>query len=65
MKKNLSDITRAEWIAYQWIEVTSMGETDRTFVSEFKRTPDEAMEAAYNWDSTAEERATVLDVEAT
>ena len=61
MRKKLSEITRQEWIAYQWIESTVMGDEERTFESGFKRTPDEAMEAAYNWDETKEEREIVLE----
>lgn len=58
MEKRLSDITRSEWIALRWIEAPrSMGDNDRTFMADGKRTPDEAMQAADDWDSTAEERA--------
>ena len=57
MEKNLSDITRAEWIAYRWIEVPqAMGSDERIFMTDGKRTPNEAAQAAEDWDSTAEER---------
>lgn len=56
MRKKLSEITRAEWIGLQWIEVTSMGDDDRTFEVMHKRTPEEAAQAAEDWDSTEEER---------
>lgn len=56
MEKKLSEITRSEWIAINWIEITSMGDDDRIFSASYKRTPGEAMQAAEEWDSTAEER---------
>ena len=56
MTKKLSEITRAEWIAIQWIEVTEMQHEERTFLGEYRRTPDEAARAREDWDSTAEER---------
>ena len=56
MEKKLSEITRAEWIALRWIETTSQGD-ERTFMAEDRRTPDEALQAAEEWDQTAEERA--------
>lgn len=56
--KVLSQITRSEWIAFQWIEAPrSMGDEDRTFIADGKRTPTEAAQAAEEWDMTAEERA--------
>ena len=58
MEKTLSEITRSEWIAFQWIEAPrSMGDEDRIFTSNGKRTPDEAAQAAEEWDMTEEERA--------
>lgn len=61
MEKKLSEITRAEWIALRWIEIPpAMGDDDeRIFRADGKRTPDEAAQAAEDWDSTAEERASV------
>ena len=61
LEKRLSDITRAEWIAINWIEIDPvMGDSgDRMFMGNNKRTPNEAMEAAMDWDTTAEERASV------
>ncbi len=56
MKKNLSDITRSEWVVWNWEEVTCLGDEDRVFQMGYKRTPDEARQAADDWDSTAEER---------
>ena len=58
MEKKLSEITRSEWIVFQWIEAPqSMGDEDRIFIANGKRTPDEAAQAAEDWDMTAEERA--------
>lgn len=58
MEKRLSEITRAEWIALRWVEITSMG-GERTFVADDRRTPDEALQASEEWDVTAEERESV------
>jgi hypothetical protein len=66
MEKKLSEITRSEWIAFRWIEIESvMGDDsdERMFQTEGKRTPDEAAQAALDWDSTAEERAEYADIE--
>lgn len=57
MRKKLFEIIRAEWIGLQWTEVTAMGDEDRIFVAVGDRTPDEAAQAAEDWDATAEERA--------
>jgi len=59
MEKKLSEINRAEWIAFRWIEIEPvMGDDsdDRVFMAQGKRTPDEASQAADDWDSTALER---------
>lgn len=59
-EKNLSDITRAEWIAFRWVEIEpTMGDDsdERVFAQKGKRTPDEAAQAMEEWDVTAEERA--------
>ncbi|MCD6329035.1 MAG: hypothetical protein J7M10_01585 [Candidatus Cloacimonetes bacterium] len=50
MEKTLSEITRREWIVWQWFEDTLMGDEDRRFLADFKRTPTEAMDAAEEWD---------------
>jgi hypothetical protein len=55
-KKKLTEITRAEWIAFQWQEATGMGDDDRMFQKVARRTPDEAFQAMQEWDVTAEER---------
>lgn len=57
MEKRLSEITRAEWIAFRWVEAPqAMEDEDRIFITDGKRTPDEAAQAAEDWDMTAEER---------
>jgi len=50
MEKPLSEITRKEWILYQWLETTRMGIDERCFLRGQERTPDEAMEVAEEWD---------------
>jgi hypothetical protein len=58
MEKKLDEIKRSEWIAFQWIEIPrAMGDEERTFMADGKRTPAEAAQAADEWDITAEERA--------
>jgi hypothetical protein len=54
--KALSDITREEWITINWVEVTKVGDQDRMFVENFKRTPEEAAKAKDDWDYTLPER---------
>jgi hypothetical protein len=53
-EKNLSDITRSEWVRYNWLEVAPT-EEDRVFVQGYRRTPDEARQAAEDWDIMTEE----------
>ena len=53
--KLLSEITRKEWIKYQWVDVTQFGDARKMLQIQL-RTPDEAMNAMMQWDSTAEER---------
>jgi hypothetical protein len=64
MEKKLSEITRSEWIALRWIEIEpTMGDDsdERMFCTNGERTPDEAAQAALDWDSTAGERAEIAD----
>jgi len=58
MIKTLSGISRQEWIAFRWVEIPPvMGDDgERSFRSDGRRTPDEAMQAMEEWDMTAEER---------
>jgi hypothetical protein len=60
VEKALTDITRAEWIKFQWVEIPPvMGDDgDRMFRINGKRTPSEAYQAMEEWDVTAEERLT-------
>ena len=56
MEKPLSEITRTEWIKYQWVDVTQMGDTERMMLQGFLRTPDESCQAMEEWEVTAEDR---------
>jgi hypothetical protein len=57
IEKSLSEITRKEWIQYQWNDVTQMGDAERFMLRGFKRTPEEAFEAMNQWDCIEEELA--------
>lgn len=63
MEKKLSEITRKEWIAFQWQETTTMEDEERTFLRGHGRTPDEARQAAEDWDLTAEERESSKEIQ--
>ena len=56
MEKELSKITRTEWIKYQWHDVTQMGDAERIMVQGYLRTPDESYQAMMEWEETAEDR---------
>lgn len=56
MEKKLSEITRNEWITYQWFDATQMGDEERMMGRAFLRTPDEAYTAMMEWDETADVR---------
>jgi len=56
MEKPLSEITRTEWIKYQWTDVTQMGDPERMMLQGFLRTPDESYQAMEEWEVTAEDR---------
>lgn len=60
MKKKLSEIIRTEWIAFNWLEITEMGDDDRIFMVNHRRTPEEAMQAMNDWDATIDERSMPL-----
>lgn len=49
-KKTLKEITDMEWVVYEWIEVTTGGDTERKFIRGRERTPDEAATAQHDWD---------------
>ena len=59
MEKPLSQISRTEWIKYQWIDVTQMGDDERMMSQGFIRTPDESYQAMEEWEVTAEDRGVV------
>lgn len=54
MEKELSKITREEWIKYQWTDSTQAGDQERMFIQGYQRTPDEAFEAMMQWDGVQE-----------
>ena len=56
MEKKLSEITRNEWIRYQWFDSTQQGDEERMFTKGLLRSPDEAYQAMETWDVTIEER---------
>jgi hypothetical protein len=56
MEKKLSDITREEWITFQWVDITEMGDSERIMLQRFQRTPDEMCQAMQEWEETAEFR---------
>ena len=59
MEKELSQITRKEWVAYRWIEIPPTmddSDDDRVFRSAGRRSPDEAYQALEEWEVTAEDR---------
>lgn len=63
MEKRLSEITRSEWIAFDWLETAAGNDEERTFIRNFRRTPNEAAQARDDWDSTAEERNEAVEEE--
>jgi hypothetical protein len=54
MEKSLAEITRAEWIVFNWIETTQSGDEERMFTAMGRRTPDEAAQAGTDFDETEE-----------
>ena len=63
MIKELSKITRQEWVAFRWVEIPPvMGDDDeRMFRTAGKRTPDEAYCAMEEWEVTEEDRGCELE----
>jgi len=61
LEKKLAEITRNDWIRYDWVELSySSGDSnDRTFLRGSEHTPNEAAQAMEDWDSTAEERGKI------
>jgi predicted RecB family nuclease len=56
MEKRLSEITREEWITFQWVDITEMGDSERIMLQRFQRTPDEMMQAMEDWEETEQFR---------
>lgn len=63
VEKKLSEITRKEWIRFQWVDITQMGDQERYMLRGYKRTPDEAMEAMEQWDSVQDALSDEDDVD--
>ena len=54
MEKPISEITRAEWMVFNWLETTQAGDEERMFEAIGKRTPDEAVQAGSDYDELQE-----------
>lgn len=52
MSKSLSEITKSDWILWNWVDVTTFGDFERMFEIGYKRTPDEIIKAAAEWDAS-------------
>jgi hypothetical protein len=63
MRKKLLEITRSEWISFVWVDDSAMGDDERYLKTESRRTPEEACQAAMDWDSTIIEREETKDIE--
>jgi hypothetical protein len=48
--RRMSDITRPEWITYEWIDRTLHGDSERMLLQGHMRTPEEGAKAADDWD---------------
>jgi hypothetical protein len=48
--KPLAEITRSEWVAFNWIEITEYGDKDRKFIRGYFTTPPEAVAKGEEWD---------------
>jgi hypothetical protein len=46
----LIDITRPEWIFYNWIEVTAYGDSESLYIKGTMRNPAGCEQAAKDWD---------------
>lgn len=55
-RKALSNITRSAWVFYHWDDCTEFGDSDRMMIRTYRRTPDEAAQAADDWDALEEAR---------
>ena len=54
IEKKLSELNRWEWSLWQWHEVTEVVNDERHFVRGYRRTPQETVAAAAEWDVQAE-----------
>lgn len=52
--KSISEITRAEWILYQWTDVTLFSQAERTYCRGAQRPIEESIHAAQEWDTYQE-----------
>jgi hypothetical protein len=52
--KKLSEITKKEWVKFNWIDVTEAGDQERVMLKSLQRTPEEAMGAVMQWEETEE-----------
>jgi len=50
MMRPFSRIKRHEWIAYHWMDVTSLDDKEPIFIASRTRSPDEAKNAGDNFD---------------
>jgi len=48
--KPITEITRDEWILYQWQDITTYSDSVRMLLRGHFRTPDEGAKAAGDWD---------------
>lgn len=52
--KKLSEITKKEWVRFNWIDLTEPGDSERMMGKMLQRTPEEAMAAMMQWEETEE-----------
>jgi hypothetical protein len=50
-RRIVKDITRDEWVAYEWIDATALGDQDRMYVRGLTRDPSEAIQAGLDHDA--------------
>jgi hypothetical protein len=47
--KTVSEITKADWVVYNWVEATEHQDKERVFMRTTERTPEEAHKALNEW----------------
>ena len=52
----ISEITRDEWIAFQWYDITRVGDPEARFVRGYDRDPADAWQRGQEWDNLQEAR---------